>query len=66
MLKSLKQYVFKHVLSIVHDIKVMMEEIALPIRKILENTSLYSIMGKTKTIKFLLTGLKIKHNIIIL
>jgi hypothetical protein len=31
------------------DIKVMIEEIGLPIRKLLENTSLYPIVGQPKT-----------------
>jgi hypothetical protein len=39
----------------------MAEEIGFPIRKLLENTSLYPIMGKTKTSKLLLTKLEIKH-----
>jgi len=39
----------------VHDVKVMAEEIGLPIRKLPKNTSLYPIMGKTKTRKLLLT-----------
>jgi len=29
----------------VHDVKVMAEEIGLPIRKLLKDTSLYPIMG---------------------
>jgi hypothetical protein len=37
-----------------HDIKVMAEEIGLPIRKLLKDTSLYPIMGQTKTRKLLL------------
>jgi hypothetical protein len=37
------------------DIKVRAEEIDLPIRKLSKNTSLYPIMGQTKTIKLLLT-----------
>jgi hypothetical protein len=47
--------VLKYVLFYVHDVKVMMEEIGLPIRKLPKNTSLYPIMGKTKTRKLLLT-----------
>jgi hypothetical protein len=39
----------KHVLFYVLDIKVMIEEIGLPIRKLLENTSLYPIVGQPKT-----------------
>jgi hypothetical protein len=47
--------IFKHILFYVHDVKVMTEEIDLPIRKLSENTSLYPIMGQTKTRKLLLT-----------
>jgi len=43
----------------------MVEEIALPIKKLLENTLFYPIMGQTKNRKLLLTELKIKHNIIV-
>jgi len=50
----------------VHDVKVMAEEIGLPIRKIAENTSLYLIIGQTKTRKLLLTGLETKHNVTVL
>jgi len=39
----------------VHDVKVMAEEIGLPIRKLSKDTSLYPIMGQTKTRKLLLT-----------
>jgi len=49
----------------VHDIKVMVEEIGLPIRKFPENTLLYPIVGKTKTRKLLLTGLETKHIVIV-
>jgi hypothetical protein len=35
----------KYILFYVHDIKVMAEEIDLPIRKLLENTSVYPIVG---------------------
>jgi hypothetical protein len=44
----------------------MIEEIGLPIRKLLENTSLYPIVGQPKTWKLLLTRLETKHNITIL
>jgi hypothetical protein len=44
----------------------MMEEIGLSIRKLPENTSLYPIIGQTKTIKLLLTILKTKYNVIVL
>jgi hypothetical protein len=50
----------------VHDIKVMVEVIGLPIRKFPENTLLYPIVGQTKIRKLLLTGLETKHNIIVL
>jgi len=50
----------------VHDVKVMIEEIDFPIRKLSENTSLYPIIGQTKTIELLLTGLKTKHNVTVL
>jgi len=50
----------------VHDFKVMTEEIGLPIRKLLENTTFYLITGQTKTRKLLLTELKTKHNVNIL
>jgi hypothetical protein len=47
--------ILKHVLFYVHDVKVMAEEIGLPIRKLPKNISLYPIMGQTKTRKLLLT-----------
>jgi len=47
--------VLKHVLFYVHDVKVMVEEIGLPIRKLPKNTSLYPIVGQTKTRNLLLT-----------
>jgi hypothetical protein len=47
--------VLKHVLFYVHDVKVMLEEIGLPIRKLPKNTSLYPIVGQTKTRNLLLT-----------
>jgi len=50
--------VLKHILFYVHDVKVMAKEIGLPIRKLPENTSLYPVMGQTKTRKLLLTGLE--------
>jgi hypothetical protein len=56
--------VLKHVLFYVHDVKIMVEEIGLSIRKLLENTSLY-LVGQTKTRKLLLTGLETKHNVTI-
>jgi len=40
--------ILKHVLFYVLDIKVMIKEIGLPIRKLLENISLYPIIGQTK------------------
>jgi len=58
--------VIKHVLLYMHDIKVTMEEIDLPIRKLLENTSLYPIVGQTRTRKLLFTGLETKHNVTML
>jgi len=39
----------------VHDVKVMKEEIGLPIRKLPKDTSLYPIMGQTKIRKLLPT-----------
>jgi hypothetical protein len=47
--------VIKHVLFYVHDVKVMAEEIGLPIRKLLNFFLFYPIMGQTKTRKLLLT-----------
>jgi hypothetical protein len=47
--------VLKHVLFNVHDVKVMAEKIVLPIRKLPKDTSLYPIMGQTKTRELLLT-----------
>jgi hypothetical protein len=44
----------------------MAGEIGLLIRKLPENTSLYLIVGQTKTKKLLLTGLKTKHNVTVL
>jgi hypothetical protein len=58
--------VFKHIFFYVLDVKVMAEEIGLPIRKLLENTSFYPVMGQTKTKKLLLTGLETKHNVTVL
>jgi hypothetical protein len=58
--------VLKHVLFYVHDVKVMAEEIGLPIRKFSQNTSLYLVVGQTKTRKLLLTRLETKHNVTIL
>jgi len=50
----------------VHDVKVKVEEIGLPIRKLPKNILLYLILVLTKTRKLLLTGLETKHNVIIL
>jgi hypothetical protein len=50
----------------VHDIKVMVEEIGLPIRKLPKNISFYPIACQSKIRKILLTRLKIKHNVNIL
>jgi hypothetical protein len=47
--------ILKHVLFYVHDVKVMVEEIGLPIRKLPKDTSLYQIVGQIKTKKLLLT-----------
>ena len=58
--------ILEYVSFYVHDFNIMAEEIVFPIRKLLENTSLYPIMGKTKTSKLLLTELEIKHNVTIL
>jgi len=38
----------------------------LPEMNLLENTSLYLVVGQTKTKKLLLTGLEIKHNVTVL
>jgi hypothetical protein len=38
-----------------HDVKVMAKQIGLPIRKLPKDTSLYPIIGQTKTMKLLLT-----------
>jgi hypothetical protein len=58
--------IFKHVLFYMHNVKVMPKEIGLPIKKLLENTSLYPVVGQTKTRKLLFTGLETKHNAIVL
>jgi len=58
--------VLKHVIFNVHNVKVMAEKIGLPIRKLPKDTSLYPIIGQTKTRKLLLTWLKTKHNVIVL
>jgi len=39
----------------VHGVKVMAEQIVLPIRKLPKDTSIYPIMDQTKTRKLLLT-----------
>ena len=44
----------------------MTEDISLPIRKLLKNTSLYPIVAHTKTMKLLLIRLKTEHNTILL
>jgi hypothetical protein len=44
----------------------MVEEIGFPRRKLLENTSLYPIVGQSKIKKILLTRLKTKYNVNIL
>jgi len=44
----------------------MAKKIGLLIRKLIENTSLYPVVGQTKTRKLVLTGLETKHNVIIL
>jgi hypothetical protein len=49
-----------------HGIKVIAEEIDLPIRKLTGNTLLYQILSQAKTKKLLLTELKTKHNVIVL
>jgi hypothetical protein len=41
--------------NVLKDVKVMAEETDLPIRKLPKDTSLYPIMGQTKTRKLLLT-----------
>ena len=58
--------VVKHVIFYLHDVKVMAKEIGFPIRKLLENTLLYLVVGQTKTRKFMLIGLETKHNVTIL
>jgi len=49
----------------VHEVKVIVEKIGLPIRKLLENTLLL-VVDQTKTRKLLLTGLETKHNVTVL
>ena len=44
----------------------MVEKIDLPVKKLLENILLYPIVGHIKTKKLLHTGLKTKHNVIVL
>jgi hypothetical protein len=46
--------IFKHVLFNTHDIKVMAEDISLPIKKLIENILFYLITSQTKTKKILL------------
>jgi len=58
--------VLKHIIFHVYDIKVIAEEIGLPIRKLTGNTLLYRILSQTKTKKLLLTELKTKHNVTVL
>jgi hypothetical protein len=60
------EHVLKHVIFYMHDIKIMVGEIGLPIRKLSKSTSLYPIIGQTKTRKILLTELETKHNVNIL
>jgi len=60
------EYVLIRVIVYVHDVKIMTEEIGLPIRKLLENRSFYLVVGQTKTRKLMLTRLKTKHNVTIL
>jgi hypothetical protein len=55
--------ILKNIFFCMHDIKVMMKKIDLPIRKLLENTFFYPIMGQTKIRKLMLIGLKTKHNV---
>jgi hypothetical protein len=50
--------VSKHVFFYMHNVKVMTEKIGLPIRKLIENISLYPVIGQTKTKKLRLTGLE--------
>jgi hypothetical protein len=47
----------------VQDIKVIVEKIGFPIRKLPKNTLLYPVIGQTKTRKLLLAGLENKHNV---
>ena len=54
--------IIKHVLFYMHNIKVIVEKIGLPIRKLLENILLYPIVGQTKTNKLLFIRLETKHN----
>jgi hypothetical protein len=49
-----------------HDIQIIAEKINLSIKKLPKNTSLYPIIGHIKTKKLLLTGLKTKHNALVL
>jgi len=58
--------VLKHVLFYAFDVKVMAEEIGLPIRKLSKNIPLNPIVGQTKTKKLLLTKLETKQNVTIL
>ena len=55
--------ILKHVLFYIHDVKVMVEEIGVSIKKLLENILFYPILGQTKTRKLLLTELETKHNV---
>jgi len=47
--------VLKHVVFYVHDVKVIVEKIGLLIKKLPKDTSLYLIVGQTKTRNLLLT-----------
>jgi hypothetical protein len=58
--------VLQHVLFYASDVKIMVEEIGLPIRKLSKNIPLYPIMGQTKTRKLLLIKLETKQNVTIL
>lgn len=42
-----------------HDTQILTEDISFSIKRLIENTLLYIIIDYTKTIKFLLAGLKI-------
>ena len=50
--------VLKYIIFYVNDFKVMVEEIELTIRKLLENTLFYQITGQIKSKKLMLTDWK--------